>query len=192
MVYILAAIEMICGLLAAFGLYKGLLMLKQIGAGTDNAQVVRTWSHQVMYVVLSFLALVTSVLVGERSLLALLLSGGVALFFIAAGGGVTWLRLQALKGGPLPAADTDVTSDMVEIRALRPGHMRGVGDDDQPMFFTLEEMVALTGVRGRVQMISWATSKGVSKGSMQPLWMFWSDQGDKFLLYPDDAVVAVS
>ena len=180
---------------AALGLWGFMKCLKK-HKDIAGAPSVRAAKDQLLelskYVVLSFVGLMGCVMLTERSLGLLVFAafGSVAHFILAAI--LIKMRGKALSASAQTAANVANENMLLCIRELRHGRARGKGQGDSLAYFDQEDLDGLVGLRGHASLLNWATSRMFANGSIEPMWLFVSTDGDRFLLYPDDKVEVVA
>lgn len=186
-------VEFAAGFGGLYALYQCMKHLRSVGSARSAAEVWQRFSTLMVWAVACCGALIVCALAGGRSLGVVFLATLLAVLVTGAGGLLSWLRLKTLRFAR-QGVQQDAQGELVEVRSLVLGRVRGRDESGEEVCFAPEQIEKLIGVRGRVRMLNWASARksGGQTGGIVPLMAFWSEDGDAFVLYPDDEVVVAS
>lgn len=189
--WLLLVIQIVFAAAALWGFVKSLQQHKEIAMSPSVAAAKAKVTRLSMYVGITFVGLFGSVFFSDRSMGFVLfaIAGSLSHFILA--GILIWLRGRALaKKGQSPASLTSENA-MLRVRKLCSGRIRGHGEGESMVYFSKEDLDGLVGVRGHASMLNWAVCRTFAVGVIEPIWLFVSTDGDRFLLYPDDQVEVI-
>lgn len=185
-----SVVEFVAGFGGLYALYQCMKHLRTVGLAANVADVWHRFSTLMVWAAVCCGALVVCALAGGRSLGVVFLAALMALMVIGAGLMLGWLRAKSLQLAQGVSANAP-EAELVEIRSLVLGRVRGRDEAGGEVCFAPEQIEELVGVRGYVRMLNWASARksGSQSGGIVPLMAFWNDEGDAFVIYPDDVVV---
>lgn len=187
-------VELASGLGGLYAIYQ---CMKQLRAVLRAGKVEDAWAFftkLLAWGAVACAALTVCALAGARSMGVLVLAVLMALLVVGAGAFLTIVRVKTLnRGGGFSPSDFN-SGELVVVRALVHGRMRGQDESGGEVRFTPEELETLIGIRGHVRMLNWASARksGDHGRGIAPLLGFTGEHGEAFVIYPDDQVVLAS
>lgn len=187
-------VELVAGFGGLYALYQCMKHLRSVLRASSPEEAWKRFIALMAWGVGSCAALMLCTLAGARSMGVLVLAILMALSIVGAGLVLTLLRVKTLTGGGGASPSTVSGGELVIVRSLVQGRVRGRDESGGEVRFTPEELESLVGMRGHVRMLNWASARNsgdIGRG-FAPLLGFTSEDGEAFVIYPDDQVVLAS
>lgn len=187
-------VELASGLGGLYAIYQCMKQLRSILRASTVEDAWASFTKLMAWGAASCAALLVCALAGARSMGVLVLAVLMALLIVGAGGFLAIVRVKTLRRGAQFSPSAFNSGELVVVRALVHGRMRGQDESGGEVRFTPEELEMLIGIRGHVRMLNWASARksGDHGRGIAPLLGFTGEHGEAFVIYPDDQVVLAS
>lgn len=188
----LAFMEIVTGGIGLYALYGCMKQLKEVARSQNESEMRKRFGMVVLWALCSSVALVACALIGQRATSVVVLACGISVMFMIAGAMLLVLKRRTFRMQTTAEQAIPPANQLIEVKSLHKGRIRGLNEAGSPIYFNDVEIDDLSGIRGFVRILNWASaSRARTAAGTRAMLAFWDEDGNTFLLYPDDAYSVV-